>query len=133
MHRALPFASFAPVLPISAKTGLHVRQGLALMLQVARTMRRGIPEAECAALLQRAWASQPPPRFQGRVLRLTQARWVPGNPGRMEVATKPVKPLSRPYHRYLLKSLHTHPSLQGIPILLVVNPQPKRARARSAR
>ena len=122
VHRALPFASFAPVLAISAKTGFQVRQSLSLMLQVARAMRREIPAGECAALLQRAWAAQPPPRFQGRVLRLKQARWIPGVPGRMEIVTQPAKPLPRPYHRYLLKALQAHPSLAGIPIHLVVNP-----------
>ena len=132
VHRALPFASFAPVLAISAKTGFQVRQSLALMLRVVRAMRQEMPEAECAALLQRAWAAQLPPRFQGRALRLKQARWVPGNPGRMEVVTQPVRPLPGPYHRYLLKALQAHPSLVGMPIHLVVNPQPARRRVRRA-
>jgi GTP-binding protein len=139
VHRALPFASFAPVLAMSAKTGFQVRQGLTLMLRIARAMRQAIPEAECAALLQRAWAAQPPPRCQGRALRLKQARWVPGNPGRMEVMTQPVKPLPGPYHRYLLKALQAHPSLTGSPLQLIVNPstprslhypRPRRFRAR---
>ena len=125
IRRALPFASFAPVLAISAKTGFQVPRALTATLQLIRSMQRGLSEEECTRLMQHAWAAHPPPRFRGRVIRLKQARWLADRPPRLELITSPIGRLPTPYHRHLLKSLHAHPRLAGIPVTLVVKDPPK--------
>ncbi len=119
VHRAAPSARFAPVLAVSAKTGFHVARSLTMALQVVRSMRRVVSESECRAILEQAWAAQPPPRYRGRPIRLRQVRWVPGRPVRLELDTAPVSWLPGPYQHYLLKRLYASPRFSGIPILLI--------------
>jgi GTP-binding protein len=125
IHSAAPSAAFAPVLAISAKTGWHVPESLEAALRVSRAMQRRIAEAECLTLLQQAWRAQAPPRFRGRVIRLTRARWRPGRPARLELALGPVGWLPKPYQQYLLKRLFAHPGLSGVPVTLVLNGPPR--------
>ena len=125
LRHALPSASFAPILAVSAKTGFQVPRCVTLLLEVVRAMRQTIPQAECLALLRRAWSAHPPPRFQGRVIRLQQARWLPGLPALLELTTAPLGRLQSPYQRRLLNYLHAQPRLSGVPIKLVVK-GPKR-------
>ncbi|MBI3011929.1 MAG: ribosome biogenesis GTPase Der [Candidatus Omnitrophica bacterium] len=121
VHRAVPAATrWAPVLPISAKTGFHVSQGLTGALGVFRALQRRVPDAECFALLEAAWRLQPPPRFRGRVVRLQQAYWVPGRPVRVEIRTRPVGWLPRSYQHYLLRRLYADRRLAGVPIQLIM-------------
>ena len=120
VHRMFHSAAFAPVLAVSAKSGFHVPRTLMEARRVFRAMQRGLSEAECAALVQAAWASQPVPRYRGRAIRLQGARWLSGRPCRIEVTTTPVGWIPLPFQRHLLKALSSHPRLSGVPITLVV-------------
>ena len=119
--RALPFASFAPVLAVSAKTGFQVARGLAKALQVARARRAGLSDPEVLSILKTAWTKQPPPRVRGRLIRLQQARWVVGRPVRVAIVTTPIAPLPPGYQRYLLKQFQASPRCAGVPLQLRVN------------
>ena len=118
VRRVVPFMGFAPALAVSAKTGFQVTRGLTTAVRVAKTMRHGWSDADCFSLLQAAWRSQPPPRMRGRTIHLLAARWHVGRPFRVEVITKPTGKLPTPYQHYLLKRLHAHPQLAGIPVAL---------------
>ena len=120
VHRAIPFATFAPVLAVSAKTGFHLPRVLTATLRVARAMRQGLADIDCVALLMKAWATHAPPRFRGRAIRLQSACWLPGHPVRVELITRPIGRLPAPYQHYLLKRFHEHPKLSGVPIRLIV-------------
>ncbi len=118
VHRAAPTTRFAPVVATSAKTGYQVMRALRTALEVSRALHRGLPDAELTALLQRAWASRTPPRFRGRSVMLTKARWVPGRPARVELMMRPLNRLPGPYQQYLLKRLYAYPAIAGIPVRL---------------
>ena len=120
VRRLLPDASAAPVLPVSAKTGFQVTRAVAAALDVAQAVRRGLSDDSCTALLRQAWAAHAPPRLRGRAIRLERARWVPGRPARVELATRPIGALPRPYRHYLLKRLHAAAPLIGVPVRLAV-------------
>ncbi|MBI2104894.1 MAG: ribosome biogenesis GTPase Der [Candidatus Omnitrophica bacterium] len=128
VQKALPFAAFAPVLAISAKTGFQVSRSLTLALAVTRRMRRPMDEAECLARLRAAWAAHPPPRLRGRAIRLARARWVPGRPVRVELGLTPPGRLPGSYHHYLQKALYAPGDLAGVPLRLVVEAPARRAR-----
>ncbi len=126
VHRLMPFASFAPVIATSAKTGFQVQRALTMARHIQRLRRRGLPEGACTGLLQRAWRSHTPPRFRGRAIQLRQARWLPGRPATIELTTSPIGRLPAPYQHYLLNQLHAHPQLVGMPIrLLIKGPAPR--------
>lgn len=121
VQRALPFASFAPVLAVSAKTGFQVARGLAKALQVARARRAGLSDPEVLSVLQVAWRRQAPPRAHGRLIQLRQARWMSGRPILVAITTAPKALLPPGYQRYLLKQLYALPRCVGIPLRLLVN------------
>ncbi|MCI0432723.1 MAG: GTP-binding protein, partial [Gemmatimonadetes bacterium] len=120
VRRALPFASFAPVIAVSATTGFQVPKSLALTFGIVRAMRTGIDDNTCEELLRKAWAARTPPRWLGRAIRFRAAHWRPGRPVRLELLTAPIGRLPVPYQHYLLKRLHAHPKLSGIPVQLVI-------------
>lgn len=124
--RAMPSAAFAPVVTVSATTGFHVAESLTTALKVGRLLREGVPEEELVSLLKAAWAAQAPPRFLGRLILLRRAQWVPGRPNRIVLTTAPLGRLSAPYQHYLLKRLHAHPRLQGVPVTLRLRPADRR-------
>ena len=125
VQRALPGASFAPVLAVSAKTGFQVPRVLTTAMRVARAMRQGLTEEQCTAMLREAWSAHQPPRWRGRAVRLERARWLGGRPVRIQLLTRPVGHLPDPFERYLLKKLHTAPVLEGVPVRLsVTGPTP---------
>ena len=131
VQRALPGASFAPVLAVSAKTGFQVPRVVTTALRVASAMRHGLSEQRCTALLREAWSAHAPPRWRGRAVRLETARWLGGRPARIELITRPVGRLPEPFERYLLKKLHATPALEGVPVRLsVTGPNPNRRRTR---
>jgi GTP-binding protein len=131
VQRALPGASFAPVLAVSAKTGFQVPRVVTTALRVARAMRQGLSENTCTAMLREAWSAHAPPRWRGRAVRLERARWLGGRPARIELITRPIGRLPEPFERYLLKKLHAAPALEGVPVRLsVTGPNPNRRRQR---
>lgn len=129
MKRAVPFAAFAPVVAVSAKTGFQVTEALAIAQRVFERITRGVSEETCRLVLVRAWNAHLPPRIRGRAIRLRTARWVPGRPCRIELTTAPVGRLPVPYQHYLLKQLHAHPGFRGIPITLIVRAHEPQASA----
>ncbi len=128
VHRALPMVSFAPVVAVSAKTGFQVRRCVVEALKVARAMEQGIDREVLDTLLRRAWREHPAPRIRGRAISLDEVRWVGGRPAAIELVTRPFGALPPPYTRYLVKALHAHPQLSGIPLSLVVRGRERRHR-----
>lgn len=118
VHRQLPMARFAPILPISAKTGLGVWAGCAKAREVFRAMQ-GVPEEELAAYIRSAWASRPPPRVRGRTIRCDGARWLGSRPARIQILTTPAAILPHGYQRYLLNRLSAWRRLAGVPVQLI--------------
>ena len=120
VHKQLPFASFAPVLAVSAKTGFQVSRSVTMVLDVARRLREGLSDEESVAFMQAAWTRQPPPRFRGRSIRLVSTRWHPGRPPALELRVAPFGRITPPYQHYLLNTVHASPKLTGIPVKLII-------------
>jgi GTP-binding protein len=141
MHRAVPQASFAPVMAISAKTGFQLHLIVPEALRVAGAMRETMTPEACTALLQSAWRKQPPTRFRGRPVTLKSSEWIPGRPVKIRIRTAPPGGMQEPYRRFLLKFLYAQQErFTGVPIhLLTQEPDftarpsrraPKRRRSR---
>jgi GTP-binding protein len=119
VRRALPHASFAPVVALSAKTGLHVRQSLELAHRIFRAMQQGLSEEQCTRLVGAAWMAHPPPRARGRPIKLKSATYRLGTPARLELVTSPcLGELPKAYAHYLVNRLHADPRLSGVPITI---------------
>ncbi len=120
VHRQLPFVSHAPVIAISAKTGLNISKALSEALMVSGRLHRGLDGAALNRLLQQAWQSHPPSRYRGRPVHLKKAEWQSGPPAVITLTTAPIGRLTAPYLHYLQKRLHAYPGLVGVPLQLAV-------------
>ncbi|HEX9780353.1 MAG TPA: ribosome biogenesis GTPase Der [bacterium] len=134
----LPFAAFAPVFAISAKTGAGVMAPLESAIDIAFRIRAGVPANEVEALLKAAWTSHPPPRMRGRLVNLKHAVWraerdggARRHPG-VELSIAPPGPLPAVYRQYLLNRLYADARFRGIPITIAVK-EPERLKRRRVR
>jgi GTP-binding protein len=125
VHRALPFAAFAPVLPVSAKTGYQVSRIVPAALRIGHVMKTGLSETECLSALRQALSTHTPPRVRGRAVKVEGARWVPGRPAIVEVFTSPIAQLPGACLHALRKALWSHPKAAGIPVRLIVKKAPR--------
>jgi GTP-binding protein len=120
-----PFLDFAPVIAISAKTGLRVGRVIDAALDIAAERRRRIPTAELNRLLGEATFRQAPPPVRGRRPKFfygTQAAVAP--PTFVLFASDPDR-VHFSYKRYLENRIRDAFHFAGTPIRLVF-----RARAR---
>ena len=109
----LSFLGYAPVLRISARTGLGVHTLLPALDQAVDAYRRRVPTAELNSVVERAQAEHRSPR--GRVLYATQ--------GAVEPPTFTLfttSPLDRTYLRYLERRIREHFDLGPTPLKLRV-------------
>lgn len=117
--RFLPMLSFAPVLAVSAKTGYNVPEVIHAAYDIHQRMLTPMSDADCLALLRRAWISPVAPRMRGRLIRLHAARWITGRPVRLEVTASPGGELPLPFLRTVIKNLHRKPQCAGLPLRLI--------------
>lgn len=109
----LSFLGYAPVLKVSARTGLGVHKLLPALAQSIDAYHRRIPTAELNKVVQEAQAAHAPPG--GRVLYATQGATDP--PTFTLFANRP---LPRPYLRYLERRIREHFGFGPTPLKLRV-------------
>lgn len=109
----LSFLGYAPVLKVSARTGLGVHKLLPALDQAIDAYRRRIPTAELNRVVQAAQAAHPSPG--GRVLYAIQGATDP--PTFTLFATRA---LPQPYMRYLERKIREHFGFGPTPLKLRV-------------
>jgi len=109
----LAFLAYAPVLKVSARTGLGVHKLLPAINDAIAAYHRRIPTRELNTLVQRAQAEHPSPG--GRVLYAVQGATDP--PTFTLFATRP---LPGPYLRYLERRIREHFGFGPTPLKLRV-------------
>jgi len=109
----LGFLGYAPVLTVSARTGLGVHKLVPALARALDAYRRRVPTAELNTVVQRAQAAHPSPG--GRVLYATQGTADP--PTFTLFATREVP---APYLRYLERRIRDHFGFGPTPLKLRV-------------
>jgi GTP-binding protein len=109
----LSFLAYAPILKVSAKTGLGVHRLLPALSEAMAAYRRRVPTGELNKVIASAQAAQPSPG--GRVLYATQGATNP--PTFTLFATKTLSPT---YIRYLERRIREHFDFGPTPLKLRV-------------
>lgn len=112
----LGFASFAKIVPLSAKTGEGVGKLMRAVADCAREMRRRIPTAELNRFFEEVLERQPPPTAGGRAPRiyyLTQAESRP--PVFVAVASYPEN-IRASYQRFVVNQIRQAFGFESVPI-----------------
>ncbi len=113
VHGKLPFLSYAPVLKLSAKTGLGAHKLMPALHEAVTAYHRRVPTRELNLVIQGAQAAHPQPGV--RILYATQGA---SDPPTFTLFTN--KTIPAPYLRYLERKIREHFDFGPSPLKLRV-------------
>ena len=114
------FATFAPVVTVSAKTKEGIGTILPTALEVVGQRRIKIPPSELNRVLRDAFQEHPPPSFKGKRLRLNYATQAGAEAPTVVLFVNDTGLLHFSYRRYLEKKIRDRFGLFGNPLRLVL-------------
>jgi len=127
------FATYAPVVAVSAKTKEGVGGILPVALEVVGQRRIKMPTNELNKVLRQAFDEHPPPSYKGRRLRLGYGTQASSEAPTVVLFVNDVGLLHFSYRRYLERKIRDRFGLLGNPIKLVLRAGKDRAKAKAAR
>jgi GTP-binding protein len=113
---ALHFAQWAPVLPISARTGAGVKELMLTAQRTGRQFHRRVTTGELNRFMEQVLAKHAPPTQGGRAPRIyyiTQAATSPPTFVAMSNAPEYIKPS---YTRYIANQIRKTFGFEGVPL-----------------
>lgn len=114
-----PFLDFAPVVAVSARTGLRVGRALDAALQIAAERRRRVPTGELNRELAEAAFRNEPPMVRGRRPKLFYGTQASVAPPTFVVFARHADAVHFSYRRYLENRLRGAFGFEGTPIRIV--------------
>jgi GTPase len=136
-HKALApsfkFATYAPVVAVSAKTKEGIGGILPVALEVVGQRRIKMPTNELNKVLRQAFVEHPPPSYNGRRLRFGYATQASSEAPTVVLFVNDTGLLHFSYRRYLTKRIRDRFGLTGNPLKLVLRADKDRARAKAGR
>jgi GTP-binding protein len=127
------FATYAPVVAVSAKTKEGIGGILPVALEVVGQRRIKMPTNELNKVLRQAFDEHPPPSYKGRRLRLGYGTQASSEAPTVVLFVNDVGLLHFSYRRYLERKIRDRFGLVGNPIKLVLRAGTDRAKAKAAR
>jgi len=115
----VPFLDFAPVVSISAKTGLRIDKVLELAVDVWAERRRRIPTGELNRVVRSATERQDPPMVKGRRPKIFYATQASVAPPTFVFFAREAASVHFSYQRFLENRLRDEFGFLGTPIRLV--------------
>ncbi len=112
------FASYAPILYTSAKTGQGVDKIMPQVIQVYRERQKRLPTAAVNNVIQQAAAAHNRPSTQGKQLKIYYATQAEANPPTFVFFTNDAKLVHFSYRRFLENQLRQAFGFTGTPIRL---------------
>jgi GTP-binding protein len=112
------FASYAPILYTSAKTGQGVDKVMPQVIQVYRERQKRLPTSAVNNIIQQAVAAHNRPSSQGKQLKIYYATQAEANPPTFVFFTNDARLVHFSYHRYLENQLRQAFGFTGTPIRL---------------
>ena len=128
VYHNFPHLSWAPVIFVSALTGLNTKKVLKLIMEVNNNNQIRIPGGALSKFLKTIIAHQPPPKKtigfgnKTKIKRpfITHFQQIGVNPPLFECAIGSKEKLSEEYKKYILNKLREKFGFNGVPIKLVV-------------
>ena len=119
VEQRLRFASYIPVIYISAKLGQGTDRILARAYESWQERQKRIPQSEVDELVKQAVSSHPPPRTGSRRLHITRAYQDESQPATFVLKVNNPKLVHFSYQRYLENKLRKGFNFRGVPLKLV--------------
>ena len=128
VERRLDFASYVPVVYISARFGQGVKKILPQAWEVWQERQKRLPESEISEVVEKAVSSHPPPRTGSRQLRIVRVRQDESQLATFAVAVNDPKLVHFSYQRYLVNRLRESFGFRGVPLKLVLTKAGRKGR-----
>ncbi|MBR4569895.1 MAG: GTP-binding protein, partial [Candidatus Riflebacteria bacterium] len=116
-----PLLEFAPMVAISAKTGLRLNKLFDTIDHVQEVGHRRIPDEILKSILYDAVTIQPPPAYKGKELKIKSIEQYDGPPIIFKVRCNEPKGLHFSYQRYLLNHIRQEEVFEGWPVKIVAS------------
>lgn len=120
VRQALQFLDYAPILFISAKTGLRVEQVLPTAIRVQEERLVRVPTSKLNQILQNALERHAPPAQAGRSLKIFYGTQVRSAPPTFLIYVNDYRLAHFTYLRYLENCLREEYPFEGTPIRIVL-------------
>ena len=120
IRRQAPFLDFAPVVAISAKSGLRVGRVLEAAIEIAAERRRRVPTAALNEWLREVTLRRPAPTVRGRQTRFFYATQAAIEPPTFVIFASDAAAIHFSYRRYLENRLREAFGFAGTPMRLVL-------------
>ena len=115
---AIPFATFAPITFLSAKTHRRLGGLMPLVTRVAENLDRRVPTPALNAAIRAAVLAHPPPAIGGRPLRIFYASQPVTHPPLMVLHCNDPDLVQAHYKRFLENIIRQHFDFEGVPLSL---------------
>jgi GTP-binding protein len=119
VRRRLRFASYIPVVYISAKLESGISEILPRAWEIWQDIQKRLPESAVDELIKHAMDSYPPPRAGSRRLRVARAYQDEAHPATFVLQVNDPKLVHFSYRRYLENKLHQDFGFRGVPLKLI--------------
>ncbi|RCK75569.1 MAG: GTP-binding protein EngA [Anaerolineae bacterium] len=120
IRQSLQFLDYAPILFISAKTGLRVEQVLPTAIRVQEERLVRLPTSKLNQILQNALDRHAPPAHAGRSLKIFYGTQVRSDPPTFLVYVNDYRLAHFTYLRYLENCIREEYPFEGTPIRIVL-------------
>lgn len=115
-REVLSFAPWAPLVPISAKTGRGTRKLVRTVRDALREHEKRIPTAEINRFFEEVLEHHPPPTHKGRAVRLFFVTQASTKPPTFVAVTNEPDAVHFSYQRYVINALRKRFGFEGTPI-----------------
>ena len=119
IREGMPHLQFAPVVPVSARTGYGLSRALEAVRKVEKRYRARVPTGPLNRLLVEAVEAHPPPSAGRRIRRLKYVTQVQAGPPTFLVFMNTSGGVPVSYRRYLVNRLRGRFEFEGVPIRLL--------------
>ena len=126
LKMATQFVGFAPVLPLSALTGMGVKKLLPAIDAVYRQFCKTFPTNRLNRILQDAVDSHSPSLVRGRRIKLLYTTQIGSQPPTFAIVANYPKEIHFSYHRYLVNTFRKELGLDKTPIRIVFRERKRR-------
>lgn len=118
IYEQVPFARFAPVTFLSAKTGRRLGSLMPLVMRVATNLDRRIPTAQLNAMIRDAVLAHPAPAIGGKPLRIYYCSQPAAHPPLFVFHCNDPELVQTSYKRFLENEIRRHFDFAGVPLTL---------------
>jgi GTPase len=118
IHDLIPFARFAPITFLSAKTKRRLGSLMPVVERVAENLDRRIPTGQLNAVIRDAVLAHPAPAIGGKMFKVYYATQPAVHPPVFVFSCNDPDLVQSSYKRFLENTIRTHADFEGVPLAL---------------